>query len=56
MRCEGGARYVEIQMEQLPAGDEILDSDMRSLQRKDVRKAVLLFWGLIRHIVYLMYL
>ena len=34
MRCEGGARYVEIQMEQLPAGDEILDSDMRSLQRK----------------------
>lgn len=24
MRCEGGARYVEIQMEQLPAGDEIL--------------------------------
>lgn len=34
MRCEGGARYVEIQVEQLPAGDEILDSDMRSLQRK----------------------
>ena len=33
-RCEGGARYVEIQVEQLPAGDEILDSDMRSLQRK----------------------
>ena len=34
MRCEGGARYVEIQVEQFPAGDEILDSDMRSLQRK----------------------
>lgn len=54
MRCEGGARYVEIQMEQLPAGDEILDSDMRSLQRKMYESCVA-FWGLIRHIVYLMY-
>ncbi len=34
MRCDGRVRYVEIQMEQEMEGDEILDSDMRSFQRK----------------------
>lgn len=45
MRCEGGARYVEIQVEQFPAGDEILDSDMRSLQRKMYESCVAFLGG-----------
>ena len=38
MRCEGGARYVEIQMEQLPAGVEINDKHIEVMVRQMMRK------------------